>query len=74
MTTHTAAVRETTFAFCRTFRGTEAEAARYFMDNQVEAVEHQVEVISNIAESAFLIWTSAKRLKHLARPSSCALS
>ncbi len=34
-----AAVRETTFAFCRKYRVGEAEAVRYFKEIQAEAVE-----------------------------------
>jgi hypothetical protein len=57
-----AAVRETTFAFCRKFRVGEAEAVRYFKEVQAEAVGHKDELLDSIAESAVLIWTSAKRL------------
>ncbi len=57
-----AAVRETTFAFCRKFRVSEGEAVRYFKEVQAEAVGHKDELLDNIAESAVLIWTSAKRL------------
>jgi hypothetical protein len=57
-----AAVRETTFAFCRKFRVGEAEAVRYFKEMQAEAMEHKDELLDSIAESAVLIWTSAKRL------------
>jgi GrpB-like predicted nucleotidyltransferase (UPF0157 family) len=57
-----AAVRETTFAFCRKFRVGEAEAVRYFKEIQAEAVGHKDELLDSIAESAVLIWTSAKRL------------
>jgi hypothetical protein len=57
-----AAVRETTFAFCRKFRVGEAEAVRYFKEVQAEAVGHKDELLDSIAESAVLVWTSAKRL------------
>jgi hypothetical protein len=57
-----AAVRETTFAFCRKLRVGEAEAVRYFKEVQAEAMEHKDELLDSIAESAVLIWTSAKRL------------
>ncbi len=57
-----AAVREAIFAFCRKVRVGEAEAVRYFKDIQAEAVEHKDELLDSIAESAVLIWTSAKRL------------
>ena len=57
-----AAVRETTFAFCRKFRVGEGEAVRYFKEVQAEAVGHKDELLDSIAESAVLIWTSAKRL------------
>ncbi len=57
-----AAVRETTFAFCRKSAVVDAEAVRYFKDIQAEALEHKDELRDSIAESAVLIWTSAKRL------------
>jgi len=57
-----AAVRETTFAFCRKFRVGEGEAVRYFKEVQAEAVGHKDELLDSIAESAVLSWTSAKRL------------
>jgi hypothetical protein len=57
-----AAVRETTFSFCRKLRVSETEAVRYFKQIQAEAFEHKDELLDSIAESAVLIWTSAKRL------------
>ncbi len=57
-----AAVRETTFAFSRKLSVAEAEVVRYFKDIQAEALEHKDELLDSIAESAVLIWTSAKRL------------
>jgi hypothetical protein len=57
-----AAVRESIFAFCRKLRVSEAQVVRYFKDIQAEAVEHKHELLDSIAESAVLIWTSAKRL------------
>ena len=57
-----AAVRETTFAFSRKLHVGEAEVARYFREVQAEALEHKDELLDSMAESAVLIWTSAKRL------------
>ena len=57
-----AAVRETVFAFSRKIRVNEAEVVRYFKEMQAEALEHKDELLDSIAESAVLIWTSAKRL------------
>jgi hypothetical protein len=57
-----AAVRETTFAFSRKLRVTEGEVVRYFREVQAEALEHRDELQDSMAESAVLIWTSAKRL------------
>ena len=57
-----AAVRETTFTFCRKLSVAESEVVRYFKDIQAEALEHKDELMESIAESAVLIWTSAKRL------------
>jgi hypothetical protein len=57
-----AAVRESIFALCRKLRVSEAEVVRYFKDIQAEAMEHKDELLDSIAESAVLIWTSAKRL------------
>jgi hypothetical protein len=55
-------VRETTFAFSRKLHVGEAEVARYFREVQAEALEHRDELQDSMAESAVLIWTSAKRL------------
>jgi hypothetical protein len=57
-----AAVRKTTFAFSRKMRVGEAEIDRYFREVQAEALEHKDELQDSMAESAVLIWTSAKRL------------
>jgi hypothetical protein len=57
-----AAVRETVFAFSRKLRVGQAEVVRYFKEIQAEALEHKDELLDSIAESAVLIWTSAKRL------------
>jgi hypothetical protein len=43
-----AAVRETTFAFCRKFRVGEAEAVRYFKEIQAEAMEHKHKLLDSI--------------------------
>ena len=57
-----AAVRETIFAFSRKSAVVESEVHRYFREVQGEALEHKDELLDSIAESAVLIWTSAKRL------------
>jgi hypothetical protein len=57
-----AAVRETTFAFSRKLRVTEGEVVRYFREVQAEALVHRDELHASMAESAVLVWTSAKRL------------
>jgi hypothetical protein len=57
-----AAVRETIFAFSRKSAVIEAEVHRFFREVQGEALEHKDELLDSIAESAVLIWTSAKRL------------
>ena len=56
------AVRVFLFATCRKLRVSEHELARYFREVQAEALGHKDELLDSIAESAVLMWTSAKRL------------
>ena len=59
-----AAVRETTFAFCRKFRVGEAEAVRYFKEVQAEAVGHKDELLDSMAESAVLVHLDQRQAPH----------
>ncbi len=57
-----AAMRVFLFITCRKLRVSEHELARYFREVQAEALGHKDELLDSIAESAVLMWTSAKRL------------
>ena len=57
-----AAMRVFLFTTCRKLRVSEHELARYHREVQAEALGHKDELLDSIAESAVLMWTSAKRL------------